>query len=80
MSKIIQFFKSKYNLTFTALGVLIFILVVSSLIWGVNFALLNINKVFEEGVATSTVITHFNFQGFDELLRGPSTVATSTVP
>lgn len=80
MSRIIQFFKSKYNLTFTVLGVLIFILVVSSLIWGVNFTLLNINKVFEEGAATSTVITHFNFKGFDELLYGSSTVTTSTAP
>ena len=77
MSRIIKFFKSKYNLTFTVLGVLIFILVVSSLTWGVNFALLNINKVFEEEAATSTVITHFNFQGFDELIHGTSSASTA---
>ena len=72
MAKMFHFFKTRINLTFGVLGVLIFMLVVGSLIIGINFSLNRINEVFESGTTTSTVVSHFDLAGYREIF-GTST-------
>lgn len=74
MAKIFIFFRARIHLTFAVLGVLIFMLVLSSLIVGINFSLNRINEVFESGEATSTVISHFDLEGYKGIF------GTSTAP
>ncbi len=63
----VAFIKRHYNLTFTVLGVLIFIALVGSLIFGINFALRAVTEAFEpETVATSTIV-RFNFAEYAQL-------------
>lgn len=67
LASLIAFVKSHSNLTFTLLGVLIFVVLISSLISGINFSVTNIKQAFEgTGVEVSS-ITRFNFTGFAEL-------------
>lgn len=64
---IVAFLKNHSNLTFTLLGVLIFVVLVSSLIFGINFAVTNIKQAFEVGEGEVAPVPHFNFAGLTQL-------------
>lgn len=66
-ASLISFVKRHINLTFTLLGVLIFVVLISSLISGINFAVANIKTAFEVGEHEAAPMPHFDFSGFAEL-------------
>jgi cell shape-determining protein MreC len=66
-NKTVAFLKTHYNLTFTVLGVLIFIALVSSLMFGISFILGAVTQAFESEAVAPPEVVRFNLAEFMQL-------------